>query len=76
MQGIVLPKTCSVLNYARMQLQLHYVGDWSTPAEIMSPSPTPTHTHTHTHTHTYKLSLTQNVFTLYDLSSSHVQYIP
>ena len=50
MQGIVIPKTCSVLRYASMQLHLHYVGDWSTLAEIMSPPPTPPHTHTYIQT--------------------------
>ena len=52
MQGIILPKTCSALRYASMQLQLHYVGDWSTLAEIISLPLTPPHTHTHTHTQT------------------------
>jgi len=52
MQGTILPKTCSVLRYASMQLQLHYVGDWSTLAEIISLPPTPPHTHIQTQLNT------------------------
>lgn len=50
MQGIILPKTCSVLRYASMQLHLHYVGDWSTLPEIISLPPSLTSPHTQKNT--------------------------